>query len=859
MIQMSRGSILVLLLTSLVFLWSCASEDESATSSDGAAAASDDDSQPQDPDAGDPAGNQEGPTPEQQRAAAYVEAYLNQANRLVEAGKLAEAKDKVLAALRIDGNSEAAKAKHAEIQQMLGEGDSPKDLAQDMIKHKTAMRQRQIAEVNDRFVKAQQSYQRGELEDARKELEYADLVIRFDAYQTDFGLMKRNVADLKGEVARTIEREATVREREQFEDAFRKLKAEEEKERRQRAETIRAMMIEAIEAFERQDFDQSEHVSLRVLDLTPSYRKAKDLVEMSRQARHASWRKAYYKRRRDQMQIWKEQVRDVQVPWQDLIHYPNRRRWDEITALRAPADAAAAALEDTELIRALKNKLRTETVDWEFADQTVTEVIQEVRDTLGVNILMSKTAIEEKGEEAIDFKVRGLNFGDALSTMLSGVDLTYNFKYDMIYVVGTMEASGDVIPRVYEVRDLTIQLPDFKPPNLALRPGPAGESAAIAVFGEEGEPVRETEPEQLLDLVRDNVAPGTWDIEGRSLELSAGQLVAVTSAEVHRQVDNFLADLRRYTKVIVHVESRFINIREGFLSDIGVDIRGGGGANPGQIGLLDDVTNGLDDNASNAFDNGGAGLPGGAAQSPTSGIFFQDNNDLDFRARTENIFTNALGGFLSGTGGGNIGFTYLDDAELSVIFTAVEKSAFANVLTAPRLTIYNNQRANLTLVNQVSYVKDYDVEVAQTAFIADPLVDIVQDGLVLDVRPTVSHDRRYVTLEVRPTVAILSRPIQTFVTPLAGLTTNVIIELPEIEYRAAATTVKVPDNGWVVIGGLKNVTTVDRRSETPILSDLPLLGFFFSRKGRSDEISDLILVIHVRIIDLEEEEARLSR
>lgn len=40
---------------------------------------------------------------------------------------------------------------------------------------------------------------------------------------------------------------------------------------------------------------------------------------------------------------------------------------------------------------------------------------------------------------------------------------------------------------------------------------------------------------------------------------------------------------------------------------------------------------------------------------------------------------------------------------------------------------------NTSTISQVAYVKDYDVEVAQTAFIADPVVDIVIDGLVLDV------------------------------------------------------------------------------------------------------------------------------
>jgi len=42
-------------------------------------------------------------------------------------------------------------------------------------------------------------------------------------------------------------------------------------------------------------------------------------------------------------------------------------------------------------------------------------------------------------------------------------------------------------------------------------------------------------------------------------------------------------------------------------------------------------------------------------------------------------------------------------------------------------------RNNITITTQVAYVKDYDVEVAQGAVIADPVVDVAQDGMVLDV------------------------------------------------------------------------------------------------------------------------------
>lgn len=42
-------------------------------------------------------------------------------------------------------------------------------------------------------------------------------------------------------------------------------------------------------------------------------------------------------------------------------------------------------------------------------------------------------------------------------------------------------------------------------------------------------------------------------------------------------------------------------------------------------------------------------------------------------------------------------------------------------------------RANIAFVEQRSYIRDFDVEVAQASFIADPKVDILQSGTVLDV------------------------------------------------------------------------------------------------------------------------------
>ena len=125
------------------------------------------------------------------------------------------------------------------------------------------------------------------------------------------------------------------------------------------------------------------------------------------------------------------------------------------------------------------------------------------------------------------------------------------------------------------------------------------------------------------------------------------------------------------------------------------------------------------------------------------------------------------------------------------------------------------------------------------------------------MRPTVSNDRKYITLELQPTVAKLVEPIVTFSTTLGSSFTPVIIQLPELRMQRARTTVRIPDGGSIIIGGLKNISTVDRQSETPFLAKIPLLSFLFSRKGRSDEQSNLMIIVKARITDLQEEEANL--
>ena len=80
------------------------------------------------------------------------------------------------------------------------------------------------------------------------------------------------------------------------------------------------------------------------------------------------------------------------------------------------------------------------------------------------------------------------------------------------------------------------------------------------------------------------------------------------------------------------------------------------------------------------------------------------------------------------------------------------------------------------------------------------------------------------------------------------------IQLPELRLQGAQTTVRVPDGGTVVVGGLKTIRDVDRQSETPFLSHIPIISLFMGRKGRSTEKSNLIIIVQARVIDLDDSE-----
>ena len=109
----------------------------------------------------------------------------------------------------------------------------------------------------------------------------------------------------------------------------------------------------------------------------------------------------------------------------------------------------------------------------------------------------------------------------------------------------------------------------------------------------------------------------------------------------------------------------------------------------------------------------------------------------------------------------NVFGSFLDNIQVDFLIRATQADSRSTLLTAPRLVLFNGQRSWVAVVNQQSFVSELQPQVASGAAAQRPQTSRLTTGAVLDVRATVSADRRYVTMTLRPGVGRLL-DLQTF-------------------------------------------------------------------------------------------------
>jgi general secretion pathway protein D len=175
--------------------------------------------------------------------------------------------------------------------------------------------------------------------------------------------------------------------------------------------------------------------------------------------------------------------------------------------------------------------------------------------------------------------------------------------------------------------------------------------------------------------------------------------------------------------------------------------------------------------------------------------------------------------------------------------SAVSKT---EILSRPSILTRNNQQATIMVGQSVPIITNSRVsDQTNTTINTVQYQDI---GIILRVTPFITQDG-LVEMIVSPEISSLSATT----VPISNTVSS-----PVIDKRSADTVVVTPSDKTIVIGGLISTQTADRDNKVPILGDIPLLGYAFKRKQKSDVKTELLIFLTPHVIRSTEDMAKAT-
>ena len=793
----------------------------------------------------------------QQTRKALAADFVAQGEAELDRADLSAALASFASAMDVDPSNQEARERLRHVQALMGDSyASAADAFADETERAVVRRAQARLEADANTIEGDRALADADYDTAIDAYRQAEIILSYHPYIATDSLDERIVKGKLQEAIRLRDEARLEDERMAREAAEAERRAAEEAERDRREGRIRSFFANANEDFLAERYASAEQWCTQILLEDPSNEEAVLLKETAREARHFQTNERHRRDYREQWLRTMEELGTMDVPQTEALVFDDLDRWAEVLE-RQPLERAQmneiSLAERAEVIATLESvQTPAPFAGPDGEGSELSDVAAYLQRVTGVNFWISPTVIDELDEDettiAFDLPRRSVK---KILDLISETRESLRWKVEdgVVKFVTIEEMVGGQILKTYSVQDLIHPIRDYPGGDINVDPS-GGIIPPDEDFDErEANVITST---LLEDLIINNVAPESWENDPNNSAgiTETGTLVVNQTPDVHQMIEDLLADLREATGIMVDIQSRFMKVEDNFLEDIGVDFRGLGQPGPGTNGT------GFNDfgDASTQSD-----LGSGVGQGTDLGAFYDDGEDGDIRARVEALYDTSLGddSVLQASGGLSFQWAYLNDLELELILRAVSKSERVELVTAPRITVHNTARANLSVLNQVAYVQDFDVEIAQAASIADPIIAVIQDGVILDVRPVVSADRRFITLELRPTIAQLKRPIEEKQTTL-GSQATVTIQLPEVEIQRVRTSIPMPDGGTVLLGGMKISEKKDLRSGVPILNKIPILSALFERKGNMVSNRKLLILLRANIVIPDEVEPTAS-
>lgn len=810
-----------------------------------------------------------------------------QATQLVEQAKAAQQESRYADALsfytqaaKLDPNNQQAVQGQTEMQQLAGRAPQPSGLLGTVAKENETRRQAISYSFKTALDSANAAIDSGDFRTAQTQLTSARVAAETDPTifsPEEVRAFNAQAAATAGRLDAAQARAATTEDQRKQQQALNAQRTREAQEAKLRETTVANLIKAARRMIEENKYREAVGVLDQILVIDPNNEYAsgvKPLVEdKATLIEQRTYREDFTRQLTKQFNAAEEKM----VPYDDVFRYPTN--WPDISATRDASveKERGGSAEDA----AVQAQLEHHIPELRFDAIPFTDVVDFLRDITGANIFVNWRALEAAGIDRntpVTTRLRDIRFSKALDTILRDVGggtvaLSYTVDDGVITISTSDDLSKNTVTRVYDIRDLIVEVPDFPGPMFSLQN--ASQNGTSGTGGGGQSPFQDNQQQQqqqqppktrdervaeITSLMEETVAPDSWRDAGGtvgSLRELSGQLIVNQTPENQRQLQGLLEQLRETRAIQVTVETRFLTVQRNFLEDIGFDV--------------DFIFNG--NNPLQTYNPTGGADPNAVAKVPGTGSFSAIpviNNSSQFTgpSTVATGVPGTLGGNSSTLSGLTTTGTFLDDFQVSFLIRATQATQMSTLLTAPRLTLFNGQTAYVLVSVSQPFVSNLQPVVGTQAVAFQPTIGTVNSGVMLQVQATVSADRKYVTMTLEPTLQTLISLLNFSFQQSSGSTgitsggqlinTSAgtgIIQEPVTQITQVATTVSVPDGGTLMLGGQTIAGEAELEAGVPILSKIPFLKrLFTNRSTAKDEQVLLILVKPTIIIQKELEE-----
>ncbi|MBZ9613822.1 pilus (MSHA type) biogenesis protein MshL [Rheinheimera maricola] len=188
-----------------------------------------------------------------------------------------------------------------------------------------------------------------------------------------------------------------------------------------------------------------------------------------------------------------------------------------------------------------------------------------------------------------------------------------------------------------------------------------------------------------------------------------------------------------------------------------------------------------------------------------------------------------------------------NNADFNGVINLLETQGNAQVLSSPRVTAMNNQKAVIKVGQDEYFVTNVssDTTIGAGATTSTPNISLQPffSGIALDVTPQIDQNGS-VILHVHPSVTETSEQNKT----IRFSNEQIVLPLAQSNIRESDTIIRARSGEIVVIGGLMQTVTSDNESRTPVLGSIPLIGKLFTSINKVDKKKELVILLKPTVV-----------